>query len=533
MAGTTLPIVNPNPDPIIKYASMGTAGTPAPITSADLAPTASTDFVQPKSVPVYPVAGLSPVLQPTPSEKDAATVISDIQGLNDSNVGQSAYRADQEKTQGIDQKRQTISDLTSRLTTLKNEAAAIPLQLQQDATGRGITAGGLQPHQTAALRENAIQSLSASALLEAANGNLTTSLALVDRAVSQKFDPIKEEIAAKTANLDLILKSPQYSLEDKQRAQAQQTILDKQKADLEKQQQNEKDTQALAVTAAKNGADSMTIQRIQAAQTPDEALTILTASGFAKDPAQAAKDAADLEHTKAETAKLYADARAAGATAGVDPANIIAYAQQYASTGAIPTGLPKGTFGAVAQIAKEMPKPDGTLVDVNTGIKSGKLSATQEDGISALRDLIQKLDDAKTEFQDTNTGLLAGIKNSVLPSQANQRYNDLRLEISDLLARARTGAAINAHEEATYNGKLPGNFNQTLFVGANGVTKIDDLKRSLEGKLQSTLQTNGLSIYGYSTVKVGDQDYTVGSTVKNDKGQVGRVNPDGSITLIQ
>jgi hypothetical protein len=128
---------------------------------------------------------------------------------------------------------------------------------------------------------------------------------------------------------------------------------------------------------------------------------------------------------------------------------------------------------------------------------------------------------------------LAGTKNAILPSTQSQQYNNLRGEIVDLLARARSGAALTANEEATYLKKLPGNFSKSLFLGGSGDTKIDSLKSSITGKLDTSLQTNNLAIYGYSTVNVGGQPFVVGQTVTNSQGQTGRINADGTITLTQ
>lgn len=55
----------------------------------------------------------------------------------------------------------------------------------------------------------------------------------------------------------------------------------------------------------------------------------------------------------------------------------------------------------------------------------------------------------------------------------------------------------------------------------------------MNNKLKNSLATNGLSIYGYSKVNIGGSEYTVGDLITNASGQVGRVNPDGSITLVQ
>lgn len=234
---------------------------------------------------------------------------------------------------------------------------------------------------------------------------------------------------------------------------------------------------------------------------------------------------------QAQLAKARADAAAASGSA--DASQTLAYAQQYASDGKIPTGLPKGTFAAVAMAAKELPKPEGTIVNNNTGVAPNNLSATQMDGIVALRDLQNKINDAASLYNDYHHGVLAGVKNAFFPSDAEQQYQNLRGEIVDLLARARSGAALTADEQADYMKKLPGDFNKTFWVGANGNTKINSLQTSLTQKLDTTLATHGVSIYGYSKVDIDGQKYTVGQIITNDQGQQGRINADGSITYIQ
>lgn len=242
---------------------------------------------QPGQTPIFPVASLigdiaaqpTEPLKPTATEGQAQDFTTRLQELNNQYLGQSTYRTEQEASQGIPELKKGQSDLSARLKALQNEALAIPLQLQQEAQGRGITAGGLQPHQTAALRNNAIQALSVNSLLEASNGNLTTALDMVDRAVSQRFDPIKEEIDATTKNLELILNSPQYTLEQKNRAQAQ---LDQQNAKAEAlalAKDDQKQIYDLAVKAASSGADQAVTLAIQQARSPEEALQIATQYG--------------------------------------------------------------------------------------------------------------------------------------------------------------------------------------------------------------------------------------------------------------
>lgn len=202
--------------------------------------------------------------------------------------------------------------------------------------------------------------------------------------------------------------------------------------------------------------------------------------------------------------------------------NAAALAQEYASTGKLPSSTDlkaAGTnFAEVTRIAKEMPKYDGTLVDRNTGIKSSAISATQEAGIIALYDAIKKTEELKKLYAG-GRGLL---------STDRTRYNALRAEIVDALSRARSGAALTDTEVAMYEKKIP-SYDWSIPKFAN--TKIDSLSSSLTGKLDTTLSTTGTAIYGYTKVKIGDQEYVAGSIIDNGAGQKGRVNADGTITI--
>ena len=243
------------------------------ITTESLKPEPPIDFQTLEETPIFPVATL------TPTEEQAQEKTEDISSLTEQLIGESAFTAEQETTQGLPALQQTQTDLSARLKALSNEALAIPLQLQQEAEGRGITAGGLRPLQTARLRENAIQALSVNSLLEASRGNITMAQDMVDRAVAQKYNPIREAIAVKTANLSLILQSPQFNLEQKNRAQAQ---LDIQNAKLKEANQAEAEETAIkniAIQAAQQGVSATDLSRIQGASSEVEANRIAASLG--------------------------------------------------------------------------------------------------------------------------------------------------------------------------------------------------------------------------------------------------------------
>ena len=223
------------------------------ITSENSRLTDEIEFSEPVVPPVFDISKLNPFETPTEPQEKAQSLTNQLQELNLSLIGESAFRAEREEARDIAGLTQTRTDLSSQLKILQAEALAIPQQTQLEAEGRGITAGGLRPITTGRLRENAIKALTTSALLEAANNNLATSLSLIDRAVAQKFDPIREEIDAKTANLQLILRSPEYTNAEKKRAQDQLDEQNRQKAAVDEQEAEQKAIWKISTDAANKG----------------------------------------------------------------------------------------------------------------------------------------------------------------------------------------------------------------------------------------------------------------------------------------
>lgn len=276
--------------------------------------------------------------------------------------------------------------------------------------------------------------------------------------------------------------------------------------------------------------------------------------------------ALDMEAKRANIAQSYASTAAANTRRLIDLAEIgdpnaiaalnltmpdnttpttdeIAYAQQYAATGNIPSGMPKGmSFGRIAELARDIPKPDGSVVDVNTGVKPN-VSASTLDSIAALRDVVQKSEQLAQLNEARNKGIVGGIA-YLGGSDLQQQYVDLRGEIVDLLARARTGAALTVDEQRYYESQLPdvaaGALKQLAFGPVGGSLGVDTTARirdNFTGKLKQTLDskltTQGLAMYGYSKVQTSQGPLTIGDVITNSAGRRGIVQPDGSITPIQ
>jgi hypothetical protein len=216
----------------------------------------------------------SPTPQLSTAEQQAQDLFTRSMGLESDLLGRGAAQTEAEKAQGIAAKQQALTDAEAAMNLLRTRATAIPLELQQQATGRGITAGGLAPIQTAALRSNAIEALYAGAQLEAARGNLTTAQNLADRAVEQVFGPKKAALEANDRNLARIMASPAYTEAQKARAQAQTAANAKEARNIAKQEADLTAVQNMAITARKYGASDDVVRAITAETDPMKALVI-------------------------------------------------------------------------------------------------------------------------------------------------------------------------------------------------------------------------------------------------------------------
>lgn len=275
---------------------------------------------KPDTPAVYPAnsIGVEELSQP---EQSADTLVTQIFGLTDAAAGEDAFRTGLENKEGLVVKKdeqgnrigttQVYSDLSSQLKAYQREALAIPLQVQNEFTGRASVAG-MQGISEQRLRVNAIKALETATLLEAERGRISFALDLIDRAVEQKYGPIRAQIDAKTKNLQLIKDSPSFTAAQKRRADKALLDMEVAKKTLELRVAEQNEIYNIAVLAQQRGADGATVRKIQQAKTRNDAVVL--AGDFLKDPKaqleldklrlDAAEKRAQIGKLAAETARI-------------------------------------------------------------------------------------------------------------------------------------------------------------------------------------------------------------------------------------
>jgi hypothetical protein len=256
---------------ISQIAGQQVAPTSANVLSAPTLPSLPQPVVPPPpAAPSIPTLDSIFNTPDTPLDTQFKTATTTEAGLEGELAGQTAFQTAQEQANDIGGKKATVTDLTTQLNNLKAAGDQIPLQFQNDAAGRGETVGGLGSLQASATRNNTIQQLGVSAMLNAANGNLASAQDQVTAAVKAKFDPIQAELDAQKAQLEAI--TPLLDAEEKKQAAVQAEQLQERQTAITQQQDDQKTIYQTMLAAAQNGADSVTLRNIQNATTPDAAI---------------------------------------------------------------------------------------------------------------------------------------------------------------------------------------------------------------------------------------------------------------------
>lgn len=310
--------VNPNKD----FFSQPTA-----ITSESLTPTEPISMPKlpspvPTSLKDIPITDFFDTT-PTALENDQASSEGRIDTLRRLFLEKSADTARAEEKAGISGLTTNYNELNDQLRQIQTEqmqlqgqASTIPLQTQEAAKGRGITAGGLAPITASELRKNAIaqnaltsKGLLVSAMAETARGKLAQAEASVNRAIKLKYEPLEQELEFEKEALNRIDKN--LSREDAKKLEFRRIALDERSRLLALDKEDEKIKQGFINEAismsAKNGVviPPLLLSRAQQAKNPSEALTII--APYTVDAEAKADALLDRQIKREQLAKIKAE----------------------------------------------------------------------------------------------------------------------------------------------------------------------------------------------------------------------------------
>jgi len=189
--------------------------------------------------------------------------------LTEDGIENAAFRAKTEEETGVTDITSDLEELDARLSGLKKESAAIPLQIQEEFAGRGATAGGVAPVEASRLRNNAIQSLSVAAQADFLQGRLTNAQAKADKIIELEFADEFAEIQALENQLKI--NARRLNKEETLRAERVQADLDERKRLLTEQANERQNIIGVAGSVA-GKVDGATMDKIFNAGSFEEAI---------------------------------------------------------------------------------------------------------------------------------------------------------------------------------------------------------------------------------------------------------------------
>ena len=219
------------------------------------------------------------------------------------------------ETQNVNRLTEQLLGLNSQASSLNREAQAIPLQIQQEATGRGVTDRGIAPIETARLRDNAIKALSIAQQSDVAQASLLGSQMRLQSAkdkaqqiVDLEFQP-KEQII-KTLQTQYDFLKDNLAQVDKKRTESLGVLLKREDEKLASEKANAKAISDMIVQGASQNAPQDLLTRAKNAKTPSEAAIIL--GQYAGDYYKTELLKQQIATEKAQRAKIYNDMKPSG-----------------------------------------------------------------------------------------------------------------------------------------------------------------------------------------------------------------------------
>ena len=236
---------------------------------------------------------LSAFNQPTQAENTGNELQTRILKSLESLGGRTARQGQLDVDAGLPEQRKQLQSVVGQLQALQKEAAAIPLQIEQEFEGRGATLGGVAPIEHGRLRDNAIKALGLSAIGQTLQGNIALAESNIARAIDLEFEPVEQELNV----LNQLYSFNKDALEraDKKRADSLNIVLNERSRLLETEKINKQEIYNIGLAAKKFGAPNSVAEAIFKSASREEA--VAKAGTYLQDP----KAQIELQNARLDT----------------------------------------------------------------------------------------------------------------------------------------------------------------------------------------------------------------------------------------
>jgi hypothetical protein len=302
--------------------------------------------------------------------------VTDYSNLINQLGGKGADTATAYETGGVNKSAAQLNSLNAQMVGLNNEAQAIPIQIQQNATGQGVTDRGVAPIQAARLRENALKALSLGQQAAVAKADYDTAKSLADQQVALKYAPIEAAIAAKKAQLDYLGTLVLTPAQEKAKA-AKELAVKAQERDLADKKAEEKAINDLMINAAQVAPKNVLAQAQAIKDKGGTSTQVAMALGeYGKDYLANQKLKLDLQKTRLDIQKTQ------GELSTQQTPEVTAWVSNIQNGKAKLSDVPKNLKSAVS-------------IGLSTATSNGMADNAKIQGLKETADNIQSLVDSK------------------------------------------------------------------------------------------------------------------------------------------
>jgi hypothetical protein len=218
--------------------------------------------------------------QQTPEQQKLAqqdqTLSGQLEQMILASGNQGARKAELEQQAGLPQLGQQLNEINNQIRAINSSAFAAT----QNAENRLAPTFAITGEQAAIERQKAVQTYGLAAASQALQGNIALAQDNIKRALDSEFSQIEAKTKyyefALNRNRDLMDK------EDQKKADALTIALRQYEQQVAEQKANKSDIYKVYLEAAKAQADNTTLQAIQNAKTPEQALAIASQAGIFK-----------------------------------------------------------------------------------------------------------------------------------------------------------------------------------------------------------------------------------------------------------
>ncbi|MFA6078115.1 MAG: hypothetical protein WC724_03835 [Candidatus Paceibacterota bacterium] len=430
----------------------GGAYKPQAISSEQLAPASPVNFGTYN--PPTP-----PVLQPTTSATDAIDAqlkASTELGSSENSVQKmfdqymtglgtqqeaDKYRIQQENQAGYTTANNQIRQYQDEYNAIVREQTALPYAMQEDIKNRpGVSVkGAVSVEEMGRNREIISRGLIKQSQLEVARGNLAQAKETADRSVLVKYGDITKQLEYQKNALDMIVKSPEYTKSQQDRAMQQSLLLEDRKTAVQNKIDDDKSIMALALSAQKNNPNdpAVGIAVNQAIASGDLKKAFALLGKYQDNPMELAQKILDQDLTrqqiktsKATEAKTYAEMDSAKNGGN----EILSVAEATA------LNLPYGTTKQQAISLGKTPMKPATAAQETTALYANRLEQSNA--------IISKLDDYVMNANPISYSLQTKLPNvaNTLKSGNFQSVDQAQRNFINAVLRRESGAVISPAE---------------------------------------------------------------------------------------